>query len=102
MTSDPPPERPEPSVVGIERTKLSATFLDTVAVVITGTGLVAPFFAFLYGLSNLSADQIRFFALAAPGWVIPGVGLHLIARAVLGGLGERRGSRSTHGSGDRS
>ncbi|MBY0295607.1 MAG: hypothetical protein K2X71_06155 [Methylobacterium sp.] len=88
MTSDPPPERPMPSVVGTERTKLSATFLDTVAVAITGTGLVAPFFASLYGLSTLSADQIRFFALAAPGWDILRMGLHLVARAVRCGLGE--------------
>lgn len=71
-----------------ERLKLSAAFLNTIAVTIIGTGLVAPFFAFLYGLSNLTSDQVRFFGLAAPGWVFLGAGLHLVARHILGGLRE--------------
>lgn len=76
------------TLVGNERAKLSATFLNNVAVAVLGSGLIAPFFVMLYGLGNLSADQIRFFGLAAPGWVILGVGLHFLARSVLGGLRE--------------
>ena len=69
-----------------ERTKLSATFVNNVAVAVIATGLIAPFFAILYGLSNLSPEQVRLFGLAAPGWVIMGGGLHYIARAILRGF----------------
>lgn len=69
-----------------ERIKLSATFLNNLAVAVIGAGLVAPFFAVLYGLSNLTSDQMRFFGLAAPGWVLMGAGIHYIGRSVLGGL----------------
>ena len=75
-------------LVSNECVKLSATFLNNVAVAVIGSGLIAPFFVVLYGLGSLSADQIRFFGLAAPGWVILGVGLHFLARAALGGLQE--------------
>ena len=51
-----------------EKIKLTASFLNTIAAAIIGAGAVAPFFAVLYGLSSLSADQIRFFAIAAPVW----------------------------------
>ena len=73
-------------LVGNERTKLLATFLNNIAVAIIATGLVAPFFAILYGVSNLSAEQARFFGLAAPGWVLIGIGVHYIARTILRGL----------------
>ena len=76
------------SLIDNERRKLTATFLNNVAVTIVGTGLVAPFFAILYGLSNLTMDQVRFFGLAAPGWVLIGYGAHRLALAVLGGLRE--------------
>ena len=69
-----------------ERKKLSATFLNNVAVAVIATGLVAPFFAVLYGLSSLTAEQVRFFGLAAPGWVLMGAAIHYVGRAVLGGL----------------
>jgi hypothetical protein len=69
-----------------ERKKLAATFLNNVAVTIVGTGLVAPFFAALYGLSAMTPEQVRFFGLAAPGWVILGGGIHFVARSILGGL----------------
>lgn len=75
------------SLVHNERTKLTATFLNTVAVATIGASLVVPFFALLYGLGG-DAIQIRNFALAAPVWFLIGVGIHLIARAVLGGLKE--------------
>ncbi len=76
------------SLIHNERAKLSATFLNNIAVGVIGSGLIAPFFVALYGLGNLTAEQIRFIGLAAPGWVLLGVGLHFLARAVLGGLKE--------------
>lgn len=75
-----------PRSVRHERSKLSATFINNIAVAVIATGLVAPFFTALYGLTNLTAEQIRFFGLAAPGWVIMGAGLHYVARTILGGL----------------
>ena len=69
-----------------ERLKLSATFVNNVAVAVIATGLVAPFFAMLYGLGAFTPEQVRFFGLAAPGWVGIGIGLHYMARALLGGL----------------
>jgi hypothetical protein len=69
-----------------ERTKLTATLINNTAIAIIGTGVIAPFFAILYGLSSLSADQIRLFAISVPTWIIVGVALHLIARGILGGL----------------
>lgn len=74
------------SLIDNERAKLSATFLNNIAVAVIGSGLIAPFFVVLYGLGNFSGEQIRFFGLAAPGWVLLGVGLHVLARHVLGGL----------------
>ena len=69
-----------------ERLKLSAISLNGVAIAVIATGLVAPCFAFLYGLSAVSADQVRFFGLAAPGWVLMGAFIHDGARLLLGGL----------------
>ena len=37
----------------------------------------------LYGISSLSGDQVRFFGLAAPGWVLIAIGVHYVARAIL-------------------
>ena len=71
-----------------ERVKLTAAFLNNLAVAIIGTGLVAPFFAILYGLSNLDSGQIRLFAVAGPVWLLIGAGLHMIARGVLGAVRE--------------
>lgn len=76
------------SLIDNERAKLSATFLNNIAVAVIGSGLIAPFFVVLYGLGNLSADQVRFFGLAAPGWVLLGGGLHYLARGALGRLKE--------------
>lgn len=82
----PPPSHM--SLIDNERAKLSATFLNNIAVAVIGSGLIAPFFVVLYGLGNLNTDQIRFFGLAAPGWVLLGGGLHYIARGTLGRLKE--------------
>ncbi len=46
------------SLVHNERAKLSATFLNNIAVAVIGSGLIAPFFVALYGLGNLTPDQI--------------------------------------------
>ena len=70
-----------------EQTKLTATFLNTVAVAIIVAGTIAPLFSVLYGLATLTVDQIRFIALAAPTWFLIGIAIHSLARLVLRGLG---------------
>lgn len=47
------------SLIHNEQAKLTATFLNNVAVAIIGAGLIVPFFAVLCGLSNLEPWQIR-------------------------------------------
>ena len=69
-----------------ERTKLTATLINNTAMAVIGTGVIAPFFAIRYGLGSLGADQARLFAVSAPIWIIVGVALNLIARAILGWL----------------
>ena len=68
-----------------ERLKISATYLNGIAIAIFAVGSLAPFFSYLYG----SGEQSR------PLWVVLTVsaictaasgGLHLIARRILKGM----------------
>ncbi|UDL95259.1 hypothetical protein LGH83_03255 [Lichenihabitans sp. PAMC28606] len=44
-----------------EQTKLTATFLNTIAVAVIVAGMIAPLFSVLYGLTTLT--QIKFCSL---------------------------------------
>lgn len=70
-----------------ERLKLTATFLNNLAVAIATAGCVAPLFSVLYGLVHLDDDQKKWLLLAAPVWFVIGGLLHLVARLVLNGVG---------------
>lgn len=66
-----------------ERMKLTANYLNGIALAVLGVGAFAPLVAFLYGTSNMTL----------PAWVVPAgfvicvftsFGLHWAARHILG------------------
>ena len=66
------------SKIDDERTKLTATFFNGVAIAMIVAGVIAPLAAFTYGLPG-SAGGPRL-ALAVIGWAIAGVVAHNRAR----------------------
>jgi hypothetical protein len=69
-----------------ERRKLTATALNSVAITIAAAGFIAPIVAVSYGMPG--APGSLYFAAVSAVWLFAAVGLHLIARAMLGGLKE--------------
>ncbi|AXK80765.1 hypothetical protein DW352_09740 [Pseudolabrys taiwanensis] len=70
-----------------ERTKLTASWLNTIATALIAAGAFAPAAAWLYGLSSLPVGAFYVSVLAfACGTV--GVSLHMSALAMLGRLRE--------------
>ena len=74
------------SLIHNERRKLTATLLNGVAIAMMATGFVAPVVAVSYGVSN--APLSLFLVGTAAVWFFVALGLHLVARAILGGLKE--------------
>ena len=74
------------SLIHNERTKLTATWINSVASGVTITGGAAPIVAAVLGMSGVA--QVGLVALAASSviWLFVGISLHLTARAVLGRL----------------
>jgi hypothetical protein len=72
--------------VADERTKLSATFMNGVAIAMVAAGSIAPLAALSYGLPNTAAG--RTVALIGVGWLIGGLVLHFVARWSLRGISE--------------
>jgi hypothetical protein len=70
-----------------ERTKLTATWLNTLATALVAAGVFAPAAAVLYGLSNLQIER-EFLAAVALGCMALGVSIHLSARMLLGKMRE--------------
>ena len=68
-----------------ERTKLTATWFNTLAAAFIAAGAVAPLAAVLYGLSALPVELGRLLTLA-PACVVVGCAIHFTARAQLGRL----------------
>lgn len=66
-----------------ERTKLTASWLSSIAAGVIVTGVVAPAVAVLYGVSG--ATQAGNFAIAFGSlvWLSAGTALHFLARATL-------------------
>ena len=75
----------ELSLVHNERTKLTATWLNTLATALVAAGTFGPFAAQLYGLSSPVVDRILLAALAGICFV-GGLVLHLGGRVFLGKL----------------
>lgn len=69
------------NLVHNERTKLSATWLNSIAAAAVAVGGIGPTIAAAVGTISLGLA-----AVLVPAWIIGGVGLHLIARAILGRL----------------
>ena len=70
-----------------ERTKLTATWLNTLATALVAAGVFAPLAATLYGLSILQIER-GFMAAVVFGCMTLGVAIHLAARGVLGRMRE--------------
>ncbi len=70
-----------------ERTKLTASWLNTLATALMAAGAFAPVAAWLYGLSALPLGAGYLSALACA-CLIAGLGLHLIGLSLLGRLRE--------------
>ena len=70
-----------------ERTKLTATWLNTLATALVGAGVFAPVAAALYGLSILGVER-GFMVAVVLGCMIAGVTIHLMALTLLGRMRE--------------
>jgi hypothetical protein len=72
------------SLIHNERIKLTAALMNTVASAVFITGVLAPLVAVSYGLPG----PIRGFAAALISliWILAALGIHLLARALLGKL----------------
>lgn len=70
-----------------EQTKLTATWINTLAAAFIAAGAVAPVAAILYGLSALPIATGRLVLLAIACTVV-GFGIHIVARALLRDLRE--------------
>lgn len=70
-----------------ERTKLTASWCNTLATALVAAGAFAPAAAFLYGLSQPVAGATTMIAIAL-GCIALGVGLHVSGRVFLGRLQE--------------
>lgn len=74
------------SKVQDERTKLTATFTNGIAVAMVAAGGIAPLVAFSYGLPGAAHGPT--IALVGAGWIVGGFTLHFIARWLLRGMAE--------------
>jgi hypothetical protein len=74
------------SLVANERWKLTATALNSIAVATMAAGVVAPLVAVSYGVST--APGSAFFVAMGAVWLFAAVCIHIVARAILGGLKE--------------
>jgi hypothetical protein len=75
------------SLVFNERTKLTASWFNTLATALIAAGAFAPVAASLYGLSAIAVDGV-FVAILATSCSGIGVGLHLLGVLLLGRLRE--------------
>lgn len=73
------------SLVHNERTKLTATWLNTLASASIAAGGISPLVAILYGFSQ-PHQEMGITALLSLIWILAGIGLHIVARLVLGRL----------------
>lgn len=70
-----------------ERTKLTASWLNTVATALMAAGAFAPGAAWLYGLPSLPIGNFNLLAIALA-CIAAGTGIHVAAVALIGRLRE--------------
>ena len=70
-----------------ERTKLTATWLNTLATALVAAGVFAPGAALIYRLTPVAIDSRSLFVIAFGCFALGGA-LHLLGRAFLGRLNE--------------
>lgn len=70
-----------------ERTKLTASWLNTLATATVAAGVFAPLAALIYGVSQTPPSSLPFAALTVACFVF-GAFLHFLGRLVLGRLRE--------------
>jgi hypothetical protein len=68
-----------------ERLKLLANALDRASTACVTIGFITPLTAIVYA-SGVTGLSTGFFAIASASWILLGLGLHLLAHQVLGGL----------------
>jgi hypothetical protein len=73
------------SLLGNERVKLTATWLNTLASATATVGVLAPLASMVYGVGPQSLSPL-FQITAMTVWFFAAVGLHIAARHVLRGL----------------
>lgn len=79
----PSPDSPSGSLIHNERIKLTAGWLNTIGAAAIAAGVIAPIVASV----GVPGYTVGWGLVTVSGiWLLAGVGLHLAARAVLGGL----------------
>ena len=73
-------------LIGNERTKLTAAFLNGVATATVGAGAIAPLVAATYGIPGAAPGATL--ALVGLCWLVAGIVIHLVARWLLRRLRE--------------
>jgi len=76
------------SLIRNERTKITATWINTLAAATVATGVIAPIAAVVFGLPMSGTISRPAFAIATLVWLLLGIALHLWARRILGRLQE--------------
>jgi hypothetical protein len=76
------------SLIHNERTKLSATALNGVAIASIVAGFITPLAAASFGVQNTVNLSVPAILAAALGWLGAGLVLHFTARRLLGRLTE--------------
>jgi Mg/Co/Ni transporter MgtE len=76
------------SLIRNERTKLSATALNSVGIASIAAGFITPLAAVTFGVPGAGAGGPLITTFAALAWLIVGLVLHWLARRLLGGLVE--------------
>lgn len=86
MIDDEKAQADRAKLVENERTKLSATALNGVAVTSVAAGFVTPLVALTYGVPGSGAGGAALTTISAVAWLATGIGLHVMARKLLRNL----------------
>ena len=80
------PDEQDSKAVHNERLKLSATFLNGVAIAAIGVGVITPAVAYILDLQNLRESGPGLVVLLGVALLVIGLALHWLARKLLGDL----------------
>lgn len=76
------------SLIENERTKLSASALNGVGIASIVAGFITPVAALAFGVPGAGGRGPALTLIAAAAFLATGIGLHVLARRLLGGLVE--------------